>query len=110
MSRLLFCLLSTSLFFSGYLLVFSAQPEAVRGVIYLQNWDLAAQGPVELNGEWRFYWQVARSQPTGNPDFISVPGAWNGHLVNNQRITGQGIATYHLAIHTNARYIGRFLL
>lgn len=31
-------------------------PKAVKGVIDLSDWDFNKDGPVDLNGEYEFYW------------------------------------------------------
>lgn len=80
-------------------------PVASGGVIDLRDWDLVRDGPVELNGQWEFYWarhlNPDRNNPGELPPFdahIVVPGVWNGLVVNGKKITGQGFATYRLKI------------
>ena len=60
-----------------------AGPQAVQGVLDLREWDFEQDGPVELNGEYEFYWQqhldpsefsaASRPVPTA---FVKVPGFW----------------------------------
>ncbi len=33
------------------------QPEASKGILDLSDWNLKKDNPVELKGEWEFYWQ-----------------------------------------------------
>ncbi|MEJ2167316.1 MAG: 7TM diverse intracellular signaling domain-containing protein [Desulfobacterales bacterium] len=80
-------------------------PEAVGGVLDLSGWDFAADGPVNLNGEWEFYWQrhleprdFTRSNPPPRSGFIRVPGYWNGYEVDGKKLSGDGFATYRLRI------------
>jgi hypothetical protein len=32
-------------------------PQAIQGVLVLRNWDINRDRPVELKGEWEFYWK-----------------------------------------------------
>jgi hypothetical protein len=34
-------------------------PRAADGVLDLRDWDFKAHGPVNLSGEWDFYWNEA---------------------------------------------------
>lgn len=58
-----------------------------------------------LAGEWDFYWN--RFLPPGaepadpstpGPDYIRVPGKWNGHVKDGMAIPGKGFATYRLTV------------
>ncbi len=80
-------------------------PEAINGVLDLLDWDFEQDGPVELNGEWKFYWKqlltsrdladVNSPQPDG---MFSIPGVWTGYVVDGSEIPGQGYATFTLKI------------
>ena len=80
-------------------------PEAIRGVLDLTDWDFKRDGPVDLSGEYAFYWKQHLNpsdfskpilpQKTG---FIRVPGYWNGYEVNGKTLHGDGYATYRLKI------------
>ena len=80
-------------------------PEAIRGVLDLTDWDFKRDGPVDLSGEYAFYWKQHLNpsyfskpilpQKTG---FIRVPGYWNGYKVNGKTLHGDGYATYRLKI------------
>ncbi len=80
------------------------QPEAVRGVLDLRHWDFEKDGPVELKGEWGFYWkqlllpQVLQKRTEPAPDFIYAPDVWDDHQIDGREIGGQGHATYHLRV------------
>ena len=98
------------------------QPVATKGVIDLRGlgesaepWDFVKDGPIELAGEWEFYWhQLAgpadfKSNSFLSPDsYIQTPGRWNGHIINKNEIGGQGYATYRLKVllPSNARELG----
>jgi hypothetical protein len=80
-------------------------PRAVKGQLDLSGWDFSTDGPVNLSGEWEFYWGKllnARDLATGKyqdeKTFIWVPGIWNGHEVNGRKISGSGYATYRLKV------------
>jgi len=78
---------------------------AKNGVLDLRNWNFEKDGVVNLDGEWAFYWkQLLRPKdfidtlPVAETDFITVPGNWNGHEVNGEKLNGNGFATYRLII------------
>ena len=80
-------------------------PEAVGGLLDLSSWDFKTDGPVNLNGEWEFYWMqhldprdFVRSNPPSRTGFIDVPGYWNGYEVNGKPLSGVGYATYRLRV------------
>jgi two-component system, sensor histidine kinase ChiS len=33
------------------------QPHAIKGVLDLSHWDFEKDGPVQLSGEYEFYWR-----------------------------------------------------
>lgn len=50
----------------AYLIFFNAclndsprriMPKAVKGVLDLRDWDFKSEGPVDLSGQWEFYWK-----------------------------------------------------
>lgn len=75
------------------------QPRAADGVLDLARWTFARNGPVSLDGQWRFQWQVfgepedAAAAARGVP--VQVPGAWNGVAGGTG---GKGFGTYHLRV------------
>ena len=80
-------------------------PKVVNGVIDLSTWDFDKDGPVELSGNWEFYWHAHLTPGDFTPEsplkmsgFIEVPGTWNGYKVNGEKISGQGYATYRLKV------------
>ena len=83
-------------------------PRAVKGVLDLEAWDLNKDGPVDLVGEYEFYWKrlldsrnFADEDPTRQPDFINVPGYWNDFESTGEKLTGDGYATYRLKVLLN---------
>ena len=88
-------------------------PIAEQGVLDLREWDFERDGPVDLQGQWEFYWQefVPPRAPasTGAPpernaappatDFIEAPRVWDGHRVPGVGPIGaHGYATYRMRI------------
>jgi len=80
-------------------------PQAVRGVLDLTGWDFDRKGPVELAGEYEFYWDrhltpgdFATPSPPQPSGFIRVPGYWNGYRLDGRKLPGYGYATYRLTI------------
>src|SRR6478609_343910 len=55
-------------------------PLARQGVLDLSQWSFARNGPIELRGEWLFWWQkMVGIQDRGavKPDGVfSIPGLW----------------------------------
>ena len=83
-------------------------PKAVNGVLDLNNWDLKKDGPVDLTGEWEFYWgrhlnpkDFSKSDPPEKTGLMSVPGCWNGYVLEGKPLSGDGYATYRLKILMN---------
>ena len=108
--------LAIALAFAGWLVLTGCsqiarnqnQPHAIKGVIDLSRWDFATAGPVDLSGEYEFYWQqllppesFSMSQPPKRSGFIEVPGVWNGYELNGTKLSGAGHATYRLTILLN---------
>jgi PAS domain S-box-containing protein len=82
-----------------------AQPQAIRGLIDLRDWDFRLNGPAELIGEWEFYWQrhlspadFSQATPPPPSGYINVPGFWNGYRLEGLHLPGTGFATYRLTV------------
>ena len=85
-------------------------PKAKKGVLNLTNWDFKNDGPVDLSGEWAFYWQqhllpddFAQQASRLQKQFIEVPGYWKGYEIEGKKLPGFGYATYRLLIHLNSQ-------
>jgi PAS domain S-box-containing protein len=101
----------------AYLIFFSAclndsprriPPKAVKGVLDLSDWDFKKDGPVELSGEYEFYWSrhlspsdFTKEIPPQKTGFIKVPGYWKDHTFNGKKFPGKGYVTYRLNILLN---------
>ncbi len=83
----------------------SSIPLAEKGVLDASSWDFVSAGPLNLDGQWEFYWNKLYypddfssggvSQRTG---YIDAPGYWDGYMVNGKDLTGLGYATFYLKI------------
>ncbi|MCP4133125.1 MAG: response regulator [bacterium] len=80
---------------------------AKQGVLDLRNWNPEKDGPVELAGEWEFYWkqfpepeEFAREEKPELSGYITLPEKWNGYTTQKgEQLSGPGYATYRLIIH-----------
>lgn len=85
-------------------------PEAEKGILDLLGWDFKNDGFLRLNGEWEFYW----NQLLTPNDFINdiprmtgyfeMPGLWNSMIVDGNKLSGQGYATFRLLIKVDDKY------
>jgi hypothetical protein len=81
-------------------------PEASDGVLDLTGWDFAADGNVNLNGEWEFYWKelkepadfVQHSEILSSKRLINLPASWNSYLLDREKLGGSGYATFRLKV------------
>ena len=83
-------------------------PLAEKGLLDLTHWDFERQGPVNLTGEYEFYWSqllnpqdFSRYRSSLKPDFVAVPSAWNGFEYQGKAIPGNGYGTYRLTVLLN---------
>ena len=77
-------------------------PLAVAGVLDLREYNFKADGPVNLDGEFEFYWDQmlnpAIENDTGLVNYITVPGSWTRLKKELPEIQRYGFATYRLLI------------
>ena len=77
-------------------------PHAVKGVIDLREYNFQANGPLELKGEFEFYWNQiinpAVQDEAGEMIYINVPGSWHRMKKEHPEISRFGFATYRLMI------------
>lgn len=106
----LFFILMIGLIFMSFLLFENHRkmPEAEKGIIDLTQWDIKKDGPIELEGEWEFYWNRLLNYDDFHggenyiPDgYFHVPNVWNTYKLNNKQLPAEGCATYRLKIKTN---------
>ncbi|MBW2406245.1 MAG: 7TM-DISM domain-containing protein, partial [Deltaproteobacteria bacterium] len=104
----------------AYLIFFSAclndsprriPPKAIKGVIDLSDWDLKEDGPVDLDGEWEFYWQqhlmpqdfFSETAPL-KTGYIEVPGYWKDYEFDGKKLPRYGCVTYRLNVVLNQQH------
>lgn len=77
-------------------------PTIEKGVLDLRNFDFKANGPVELKGEFEFYWNQmlnpAIEGDSGEMFYIRVPGSWAKLRKEHPEVTRFGFATYRVVI------------
>lgn len=75
----------------------STPRSAVNGFLDLADWDIEAEGSIELAGEWEFYWQQLLTPDVGEGDLSlqQVPASWTSY---GEEYTVEGYATYRLRI------------
>jgi signal transduction histidine kinase len=80
-------------------------PLARHGVLDLSGWDLVKDGPVNLAGEWQFYWgqlltpaDFRGSRPPEITGYLTLPSAWNSFQLNGKKLGAAGYATLRLRI------------
>jgi PAS domain S-box-containing protein len=85
-------------------------PYAVKGVIDLTGWNFAKDGPLDLKGEWEFYWHrhlrpadFAKAATPRSPDFRQVPDFWNNYRKDGGELPGEGFATFRLTVLVNGK-------
>ena len=79
----------------------SQPPLSKSGILDLSKWD--REKPIELAGEWEFYWG---DLPSGNeiregnrsPMLVNAPGYWNQYKRNGAALPGMGRATYRIRV------------
>lgn len=105
---LLIILLSVSTLMSEVLSDKSV-PQAVKGDIDLTQIALSEVGSVPLAGNWTFYWQKLLTPSQINngdnkPTHMNIPHAWVRSTMDGQAMPTQGVATYHVNVHTDKEY------
>lgn len=78
-------------------------PKVVQGVLDLSSWNFRTSGPVDLDGEWEFYWKKfldpkESDRGDARASFIQVPGKWEKSGYGKEENSGFGYASYRLRI------------
>ncbi len=98
-----FALLVISVCFSLPLYAADA-PQVIEGLIDLTDWNFKKDGPVNLTGDYEFYWKEQLTttdlyvRPVSTLSYMHVPGAWNGAEIDGEELQGSGYATYRVNI------------
>ncbi len=76
--------------------------KAVKGVIDLRDYNFKSEGPIELKGEYEFYWNQmlnpAIERDSGEMVYITVPGSWYKLTNEYPEIERYGFGTYRLVL------------
>ena len=100
---ILFSLLFQSLTYS------QTPPAAIGGELDLSNWKFENYGSVDLDGDWEFYWNELYSpqdfalRKTKSPELYHVPSLWNNRVIDGEKVSGEGYATFRLIIHLDGQ-------
>lgn len=95
------------IFLSFFLLIFISCKQdftphkAKSGVMDLRNWNPLIETVISLDGNWEFYWNelyTDSSQIKMEPAYADLPSSWNNKIIQNQKLTGTGFATYRLRV------------
>jgi two-component system sensor histidine kinase ChiS len=77
-------------------------PLAEKGVLDLRDYDFISSGPVELKGQFEFYWNQMLSpsldKDKGEMIYVKVPGSWTQIRKEYPEIGRYGFATYRVVI------------
>jgi len=78
------------------------EPLVEKGVLDLREYDFLNNGPVEVKGEYEFYWNQminpALEGDSGQMIYTEVPGTWTQLSKDHPEVTRFGFATYRLLI------------
>jgi signal transduction histidine kinase len=91
-------------------------PVVRHGILDLSRWSVDKDGPVDLDGQWEFYWDqlllpedfTADAALPKQKDYLTLPGSWKGAVVNGQTlgITGQSTFRLHILPGPNSVNLG----
>jgi diguanylate cyclase (GGDEF)-like protein len=77
---------------------------AIKGKLDLTQVDMGKSHPIQLGGEWEFYWkQLVLSDSfdgdiEGPHDLINVPLAWDNQVFLGETMHAEGFGTYRLRV------------
>jgi len=78
------------------------EPLVQKGVLDLREYDFLKNGPVELRGEFEFYWNQMISPglegDSGEMIYTEVPGTWTNLSKEHPEVKRFGFATYRMLI------------
>lgn len=106
--RMLSCLLLASFFLSACTGPYSGKqaPRVKNGILDLRGWDFDRDGPVNLDGQWEFYWQkllkpndFQENQTDSRRMFMRLPGYWHDAIVDGTELPSHGFGTLRLKLY-----------
>jgi len=82
-------------------------PKVSKGVIDLREWKFQDSKPLEINGEWEFYWgqlifPAEFYSSIINPVYREFPKLWKGDTIDNEYILPHGYATHRARVILNS--------
>ena len=83
-------------------------PKIEQGLIDLRDWEFGPDGPVELSGNWEFYWDQLLFPFEFDLDrrrkihYYEFPKLWKNDTLNGESITPKGYATYRTQVILNS--------
>ncbi|WP_159881679.1 sensor histidine kinase [Paenibacillus puerhi] len=84
----------------------SPEIQSEKGILDLSQVHVS-KNPLNLIGEWEFYWQELLSpediqnrlaRDRNHDRWISIPGSWLGYRIDGQQLKGTGFATFRVVI------------
>jgi diguanylate cyclase (GGDEF)-like protein len=72
-------------------------PFAKKGILSLENWDIAENGTIPLDGEWELFWEENTPDdltPTTKAAYLKADTNWD----TNNQYPAKGYGLYHLQI------------
>ncbi|GAA4056878.1 ATP-binding protein [Amphibacillus indicireducens] len=76
-------------------------PRVINGQLDLQEQSVADIGPIDLDGEWAFYWCAlftSEELSDPSPQIVNAPDDWSHYTVDGENLDGYGYATYSMTI------------
>lgn len=80
----------------------NSDPIVRKGVLDLREYNFNDKGPLELKGEFEFYWNQmlnpASGEEPGEMIYAKVPGTWTRLAEQNPEVNRYGFASYRVVI------------
>jgi len=86
-------------------------PVAVKGVLDLTDWDFKKHGPVNLSGEYEFYWSqhllpsdFTKAIAPQKTRFIGVPAYWKNQTFDGKKLHSMEEGYYEVDLAGNLTF------
>ena len=80
-------------------------PNVENGIVDLSSWDFKTDGPLDLKGSWKFWWQEGFGPEkvklfASHQSHLKVPSVWNHFIDPNsqQPVGSHGFGLYMVKI------------